>query len=83
MNLLTMNGAANSIYDSIIIALRELWLTPDEMSKAAKFFNFAEEMDLSLLDGIKPREVKSAAKSNNLPSLFSKRSEERRVGKEC
>lgn len=72
MNLLTMNGAENSIYDSIIIALRELWLTPDEMSKAEKFFNFAEEMDLSLLDGIKPREVKSAAKSNNLPSLFSK-----------
>ena len=57
MDLLSNNSKhANSITERIFAGLKELKVTPGEMSIAEKFFDFSAELDLSLLDNIKCRD---------------------------
>ena len=57
MDLLSNNSTqTNKVSTLIFEALKEVGITPEEMSIAEKFFDFSSELDISLLDKIKCRE---------------------------
>ena len=57
MDLLSNNSTKTSKVSTLIFeALKEVGITPEEMSIAEKFFDFSSELDISLLDKIKCRE---------------------------
>ena len=50
MDLLNMHS--NKIYKDIMEALNGLNIKSEDISRAEKFFDFSQDMDLSILDGI-------------------------------
>ena len=70
MDLLT-KGQDNDLQKKIIMTLKEVGLTDEELSAAQEFFDFSKDIDLSLLDKLHYRRINYDTSHKNSSMLYA------------